>query len=127
MAMDPKVKVKLDNQRKSDRQMVKGIFKNYECPGGVLQFSFKKYKEDPVENYTFYDNKIYTIPRAVAKHLENNCWYPEYEYIKGEDTQNIYGIKKKVKRFGFSSLEFMDLEDQPDVGGQQLVVEAVKL
>lgn len=128
MAMDPKLRARLEQERKQDAQMVKGIFKNYECPGGALRFSFKKYKEDPIQDYELHDGRVHTIPRGVAKHLNNNCWYPEYEYIKGEQTQNIeYGIKTKIKRFGFQSLEFMDLEDQSDASKQKAIIEAVKL
>lgn len=101
-------KIALETQRKRDREMVKGIFKFYEVPGGEMKFSFKKYKEDPVENYTFVDGHIYTIPRGVAKHLVNDCWYPEYDYVKGEDFRSAYAIKNKVHRCGFQSLEFMD-------------------
>lgn len=128
MSSNQNLKTKLDQQKKRDRELVKGVFKNFEAPGAPLRFSFKKYKDDQVQSYEFYDNHIYTIPRMVAMHLNNNCWYPEYEYLKGEDkTKDIYGVKKKVKRYGFQSLEFMDLEDQQPEANQQMIVEAVKL
>jgi len=38
-------------QRDKDRQMVKGVFKYYEVPGGIVEFSFKKYKEDPMRDF----------------------------------------------------------------------------
>lgn len=100
--------------RKRDREMVRGIFKFYEVPGGTLQCSLRKYKEDPVENFTFVDGQIYTIPRYVAKHLVNDCWYPEYDYIKGEDVRTNYAVKNKVHRCGFQSLEFMDEDMYPE-------------
>jgi hypothetical protein len=107
-------KLNLEQLRKKDREMVKGIFKFYEVPGGEMAFSFKKYKEDPVEHFRFKDNQVYTIPRGVAKHLNTNGWYPEYGYIKIDGVHNTSTIVNKVHRFGFQSLEFMD-EDMIDV------------
>lgn len=101
----------LKYMRDKDREMVKGIFRYFEVPGGVMEFSFKKYKGDPVENYTMYDGETYTIPRGVALHLNKNGAYPEYENIKGEDAKTIARVKKMVHRFAFQSLEFVDLEE----------------
>lgn len=101
-------KIAYENQRKRDHELVKGIFKFYEVPNGIMSFSYKKYKEDQVMNFTFVDGQIYTIPRMVARHLVNDCWYPEYDHVKSEDYKTTYAIKNKVHRCGFQSLEFMD-------------------
>jgi hypothetical protein len=101
----------LKYQRDKDREKVKGVFHFYEVPGGTLSFSYKAYKEDQVEKYTLEDGKIATIPLGVAKHLNKNGWYPEYEYFKDEETRNVMKIAKKVRRFGFESLEFVDISD----------------
>jgi len=71
---------------------------------------------------------------GVAKHLNKNGWYPEYGYIAGEPgTQTGYGIglggaapqimrvSKKVRRFGFQSLEFLDIDDLPQSTPVELV------
>lgn len=107
-------RLSLEMARKKDREMVKGVFKFYEVPGGTMNFSFKKYKEDPVENFSLVDGQIYTIPRGVAKHLVNDCWYPEYDFIKGEDVRSNYAVKNKTHRCGFQSLEFMDEDMQTE-------------
>jgi hypothetical protein len=104
-------------QRDKDREKVQGIFRFFEVAGGSMSFVYKAYKEDPVERYDFIDGQPYSIPFGVAKHLNKNGWYPEYGYIKGEEFIGGYGgtngmrITKKIRRFGFDSLEFMDLED----------------
>jgi len=111
-------------QRDKDREKVRGIFKFYEVPGGGMSFVYRAYKEDQVERFDLIDGEIYTLPLGVAKHLNKNGWYPEYEFIKGESgTQGAYApsmgssapsimrVGKKVRRFGFQSLEFVDLED----------------
>lgn len=117
---------KLEYMRKKDNEMVKGIFKFYEVPGGSVSFCFRKYKGDPILKYTMLDGQIYTVPRMVAKHLNNNCWYPEYDYIKGEPgTQNMYGVKNKVHRMGFQSLEFIDDDMQNE--GEQKIIEVTKV
>ena len=109
-----KPKPNLKYLRDKDREIVKGVFRFYEVPGGTLSFSYRAYKEDPIEKFTFEDGKVYSIPLGVARHLNKNGWYPQYEYFKNEDTQDIMRMGKKVHRFGFQSLEFVELDDMPD-------------
>ena len=113
--------------RDRDAEMVTGIFKNLENPAsaggrGAVMFSFKKYPGDPFLQYELCDGERYTIPRGVAHHLNNNCFYREYQHLPGEfGTQGIrQGIadgrlhtnnvqmSKKVHRYAFHSLEYMD-------------------
>lgn len=111
---DESKKVNLKYLRDKHNEPVRGIFRFNECPGGVMSFSFKEFKEDEVKSYTLEDGKIYTIPLGVAKHL-NNRWYPAYEYFQNEGMQNLQRVFKKVHRCTFQSLEFMDVEGlEPD-------------
>jgi hypothetical protein len=116
----PKTPVDLTYKRDKDREMVKGIFRFYEVPGGSMSFNYKAYKGDQVQRYDLVDGQVYSLPLGVAKHLNNNLWYPEYGFIPGEkDVATAFNsmtgtgmrITKKVKRCAFQSLEFMDLED----------------
>jgi hypothetical protein len=97
--------------RDKDAEKVKGIFRFHEVPGGEMRFVYKAYKGEEVERYELQDGKIYTLPLGVARHLNKNCWYPAYEYFKGEDVHTTHRVSAKVKRCSFQSLEFMDLED----------------
>jgi hypothetical protein len=97
--------------RDRDREMVRGIFRFYEVPGGTLSFSFRKYKEDDIENYTLQDETIYTLPRGVAHHLSNNIWYPEHQYKMDEHGKPQAMVMKKRRRCSFSPLDFMDAAD----------------
>lgn len=106
-----KKKLNLEYMRDKDRQLVKGMFKFHEVPGGQLDMSIKIYPGDQVETYSLRDGEVKMIPLGVAKHLNKNGWYPEYSYVKGENLQSTATITKKIRRFGFSSLEFMDVED----------------
>ncbi len=105
---------KLQIERDKDREMVKGVFKYYEVPGGVVEFCFKKYEQDPLEKFTMYDGQVYTIPLGVAKHLNNNTWYPVHEYGRNEDGSALQRIGQKIRRMAFQSLEFMDMEGMGD-------------
>lgn len=116
---------KLKIARDKDREMVKGVFKYYEVPGGVVEFCFKKYKEDPVEKFTLYDNQVYTIPLGVAKHLNNNTWYPVHEYGRNQDGTALQRVAQKIRRMAFQSLEFMDTEDIGDNISRIVTVENV--
>lgn len=111
--------------RDKDREMVKGIFRFHEVPGGGMSFNFKAYKEDQVERYDLCDGEIYTLPLGVARHLNKNGWYPVYEYMKDEQTQNVQKIGQKVRRFSFQSLEFVDTDDLTPEGKGIITVEQV--
>jgi hypothetical protein len=106
----------LKYMRDKDREMVRGIFRFFEVPDGFMSFVFKAYKEDDIERYDMYDGQIYTIPLGVAKHLNKNGWYPEHAFITDEEGKPMAKIGKKIRRFGFQSLEFFDeSEIQPDI------------
>lgn len=113
-------------ERDKDRQMVKGVFKDYEVPGGCLEFCFKKYAEDPLEKYTMHDNQVYTIPLGVAKHLNGNTWYPIHEFTRDENGNPSQKISQKIRRFGFQSLEFMDIDNLEGNINKIITVENMK-
>jgi len=102
------IKAELLALREKDRKPVRGMFKFYECQGGLLEFSFRKYAQDQVERYNLVDGQIYTLPLGVAKHLNQNGWYPVYAHVPGENFAQTVRVEKKVRRFGFQSLEFTD-------------------
>ncbi len=112
---NPKTKKDLKYMRDKDREMVRGIFRFFEVPGGTMAFSFRKYKEDEIETYTLVDGSIYTIPRGVAHHLSNNCWYPEHAYKMDERGTPSIQVTKKKRRMSFEPLDFMDAQDIADL------------
>jgi len=121
-----KVKESLKYQRDKDRQMVKGIFRFYEVPGGSMSFNYRKYKGDPIERYDMVDGQIYTIPLGVAKHLTKNGSYPVHRHAKDEAGNVSMRVGQRVNRFGFESLEFMDVEDLPSGDSEIVIVDEVK-
>ena len=119
---DPKENPKknLRYLRDKDREIVKGIFRFYEVPGGSISFVYRAYKEDPVEKFEFFDGKVYSIPLGVAKHLNKNGTYPIHSYAQDADGKPTMRIGQKVRRFGFQSLEFIADEDL--IGGDKEIV-----
>lgn len=111
--------------RDKDREMVKGIFRFHEVPGGSMSFCYKAYKEDQVERYDFVDGQIYTIPLGVARHLNKNIWYPIHTFSVDENGQRAQRIGEKVRRCSFQSLEFVDIEDLTPVGKGIITVENI--
>lgn len=101
----------LKYQRDKDREMVRGIFRFFEVPGGNMSFSFRKYREDEIETFSLNDGEIYTIPRGVAHHLSNNCWYPEHAYKQDEQGRPSMMVSKKRRRCSFEPLDFMDVSE----------------
>jgi len=96
----PKKVVNLKYQRDKDREMVKGIFRFY-----------RKYKEDPVEKYELLDGGVYTLPLGVAKHLNSSGKIPVHKYVVDENGRPMARVGEKVARYGFQSLEFLDIEE----------------
>lgn len=107
--------------RDKDREKVKGIFRFYETPGGTLSFVIRIYKEDDVERYDLTDGQVYSVPLGIAKHLNKNGWYPIHAYAEDENGKTVAKIGQKVRRFGFQSLEFVDMEDLSEVGRAPLI------
>lgn len=117
-----------DKMKEKDAQLVRGKFVYHECPGGMLEFSYRKYKGEDIVKYQLIDGQIYSIPLGVAKHLNTNVAYPEYSYVQGEDMvqanaqgfdgNKIMKITKKVRRCSFQSLEFLDIDG---FGGSDIV------
>lgn len=123
MAVSEKTKdIKKDASylRDKEKEMVRGVFKFYEVQGGSMSFVFKKHKGDQIEKYEMVDGGVYTVPLAVAKHLNNDCWYPVHKYTMDENGKPSQRVSEKVQRCGFQSLEFTDMDDF-DSGPSRLV------
>ncbi len=101
----------IDDMKKRDHKMVSGIFHCYEPRGGSMTFSFKKYKGDNVLQYTLTDGEKCDLPLMVAKHLNQNCWYPKHSHVLDADGNPSIQIGKKEQRCSFESLEFQDFAE----------------
>ena len=133
----------INRLRERDSEIVYGVFKNLENPAtaggrGTVTFGFKKYDGDEYRFYELMDGERYHIPRSVAHHLNNNCFYREYQHLSGEyGEQGVRGAanadgrlhannmqtSRKIHRYAFHSLEYMD--DDPDMSPVDLVEVAV--
>ena len=114
----PKSAKEMKSEQERDQEVVRGIFRFHEVPGGTLSFVYKKYKGEEVKHFTMKDGEVYSIPLGVAKHLNKNCWYPVHDH-KVDDFgkfTNEYRVAKKVRRVSFQSLEFVDTDDLTPVG-----------
>lgn len=112
-------KKKLDAFIKEETRMVKGIFQNFECPGGTQPFSVKKYPGIEPFNKIMEDGKEYEVPLYVARFLNGidvtaeglggklgTCSHPVHSHIVDKDGNPTVSLEKRKKRFGFQSLEF---------------------
>lgn len=129
----------IKKMRDRDAELVTGIFKNLENPAtaggrGAVLFSYKYYPNDENVIYELLDGERYRLPRGVARHLNNNCFYREYQHLPGEFGQqgirtgintdgrlqtNSFQQSRKVHRYAFHSLEYMD--DDVDMYPSNLV------
>jgi len=106
-----KPKKNMKYMRDKEREKVKGVFRNFEVPGGELAFVYKKYPQDQPERFKLRDGQIYEIPLGVAKHLNTSGWYPQHAHAVNADGKSIAKIGKKVRRYAFQSMEFVDPDD----------------
>lgn len=116
-----------------DAEEVNGIFKNLETPGGTLCFMYKVHPDDDFKSYELKDGERYRIPRGVARHLNNQCYYKEYKPLTGQHGETAMRAAwndgrlraekmqtaRKIHRFAFHNLEFMD--DDLDMNPVDLV------
>ncbi len=117
-------------------KMVRGRFKNYECPGGSADISVQKYHPKYVKPFhmRMFDNEVYEIPLYVARFLNgidvtaaarkiHTCAFPThgFKWDKNEDAPKsqvdqegkivpIVTVAKWNRRYGFESMAF-DVEE----------------
>jgi len=113
MERGPVIKKKLNNEQLMERgmELVRGIFKYDEMPGGTLVFSFHKYKKVPTKTYRLKDGEVVRIPRCVAKHLATKGQYVVHEYQRDEQGNSVIRIGRKKRRYHFESMEFFEDEE----------------
>jgi len=124
---DTSVKVdgyKFAKERDAKRKKVKGIFHFHEVPNGYMEFVFREFKGDPIKKYKFFDGQVYEIPLGVAQHLNKNGWYPVHKHAFDENDRPSVKIGKKIRRFSFQSLDFVDTKEF-DVPADLITVEKI--
>lgn len=124
-------KEKLKKYIEEETHTVRGIFQCFETPGSRVKIIVKKYPGIPHFEMEMEDGKEYEIPLYVARHLNGidvtaeklngkigSCSYPVHGFrmqgdqfaSSGQDERGIpvpiVGVAKRVKRYGFQSLEF---------------------
>jgi hypothetical protein len=99
-------KEKIGRMRSEDLKLVKGIFKNLECPGGCVKFYQRKYKEESVGEYFMWDGREYEVPLYVAKYLNNNCVVPVHAMTTDADGKPVQTVGQMKNRFAFISRDF---------------------
>jgi hypothetical protein len=97
----------IETARKADAKLVKGIFKNLECPGGDLTFAYHAYKGEPTRVYHMVDGDEYEIPIGVAKHINQQCKYKKSKHLINKDGKRMIVADKPIERYQFVSTEFM--------------------
>lgn len=77
--------------------MVNGTFVNVECPGQPAKVCGKFYKGMQYFEKTFEDNEVATIPKSVARFINERCKLDQHHYIldaQGAPTKASRGISR---------------------------------
>ena len=89
--------------KKPEIEMVKGVFKNLECEGADVKFSYARGKEVP-KKYVLQDGEVYELPIDVARHI-NRCGHPVNE-AEVDKHGNYLGRREKfIRRFDFRRID----------------------
>lgn len=129
------VKDKIRKFIEEETRTVKGIFQFFESPGGSTKIVVSKYPGVPRFEKVMTDGCEYEVPLYVARHLNGidvtasalngkigTCSYPVHGFAMSDGNLKpsslgeapgfsgvpvpIVTIQKRVRRFGFQSLEF---------------------
>lgn len=117
----------IKRMRDRDSEKIVGMFRNLENRAtggscGSVVFSYKAYPGDENVFYELKDGERYSLPRGVARHLNNNCFHREYQHLSGQYgeqgmrnaapdgrlTTAQMQVSRKIHRFAFDSMEFSD-------------------
>ena len=61
------VAAKIRRDQIEESKPVKGVFRNFETPGGEIKFPYRAYKGDPVLMIKLTDGQVATVPLGVAR------------------------------------------------------------
>lgn len=111
MARTKEQEKRYQKQYTKDHVMVKGKFKFNEVPGGLLRFTYLKYKGDNTLKYELTDGEVYDLPYMVAKHLAHDVAYPVHAFETDEHGKSIVKVGRMVHRTSFERLDFLDDDD----------------
>lgn len=126
----------IEKRRVRDAELVVCRFKNLENPGRSVTFNYRRYKGQIPEKYYFMDGEVYQIPRGVRNWIKG-LHTPVYEHIMDGDNPIVGGfahkqyqrpgmptmqIKKKLHRFMFLDLDYMEDMDDEVTGSNILEV-----
>ena len=114
-----------------ETKMVKGRFRCFETAGATTRIQVRKYPGVPMFDKSMTDGEMYEVPLYVARHLNGidvtaravdgkiyTCSYPVHGFKYNGDLAPasaigeggvpvpLIGISKRIRRFGFESLEF---------------------
>lgn len=97
----------LNRQYEEESRLVKGVFKNLECPGGTEEFQYRKFPQDPIRKYKLQDGETYTIPLYLAKHINVTCNEKQHQWVVDVNGNKTIDVTRGRQRFQFLSTEFM--------------------
>jgi hypothetical protein len=105
----------LQARRAANNRLIKGVFRDYEIPGGTVELSHGPIlKGDVTKNYKLTDGQTYELPVSLIKELNEGCFYVEYAHkpdgqfvaAVNPNWDSNLDIGRKFHRFGFQPVDF---------------------
>lgn len=91
--------------RDKESEKVKGVYRCMIPLGGAVKFSCRMHKGD-IETYDMIDGQEYEVPLSVAKHLRDNCWFPEHAHTLDANGSPKVTVGKKHNTHNFEPSGF---------------------
>lgn len=77
------VQKNMEEEYEKDHEVFEGRFRYIEKPGQKIEFRLKKYARDGYPHYSLQDGNVYSLPRFVIDHINNEINYKKYRDLKG--------------------------------------------
>lgn len=88
--MDPKVKAKVEKEKKEDARLVKARYINHRGKHERLTKPYCKYAGDPIQQWHFIPGYVYTVPFGLIKEVnETYGALPERSGLQSVDGDNV--------------------------------------
>ena len=91
--------------RKEHEKLVKGMFEFVDAQGGWLDFTYRYFKGDPIQQIRLIHGEIVELPMGIVKHLNNTSKKIRTFAKELKDSRGVPSTFEKVSRVRFTPID----------------------
>ena len=103
----PEVEEMVKKLRKEHSRLVKGMFEFVDAQGGWVEFSYRFFKEDPIQTIPLVHGEICELPMGIIKHLNNTVKKVRNMATEKGDGSFIPASVTKTSRLRFTPMDVL--------------------